>query len=369
MSLTMHGGSNERDRRQIVPLTGVRGVACVWVLLYHANLLLADSHIFTRAPLLERGYLGVDLFFVLSGFVLAMTYGASFMSMHSSAIYRFSTGRAFRILPLHWVVLIAFAGLAPFITNGWLVKAEHSSANWIASFFLVQTLMGLGQTWNTPSWSLSAEWLAYLAFPILAFTIWQTRNIKILLILYVSSIATLTSIGLFRHGNLEYKDTSLFGLVRCFTEFFSGMLIYKACEIMPHIRNFGCKCFTIGIIGIAITIILPRIDVFAPIAFGLIVFACWLRAAVTELAFGNAFVAWLGKISFSLYLVHWFMIEGAFAILPEARRGGSMALVAVVMALGLAVPVAALLYRVVEEPSHKLGRAYLARRRTSVVTP
>ena len=98
----------QEKRRQIPPLTGVRGVACLWVLAFHAYLLLKDSGVMGEQDLLFRGYLGVDLFFVLSGFVLAMTHGAKLSRFDTTAAYRFFVGRAFRILPLHWTILIAF---------------------------------------------------------------------------------------------------------------------------------------------------------------------------------------------------------------------------------------------------------------------
>ena len=62
-------------RRQVVTLTGIRGVAAIWVVLFHAYPFIGpliggpDRH---QVPVIRDGYLGVDLFFVLSGFVFSL---------------------------------------------------------------------------------------------------------------------------------------------------------------------------------------------------------------------------------------------------------------------------------------------------------
>ena len=67
---------NLTDRNEIYPLTGVRAVAAIWVVLYHMESMLVRSYpdlYFVIKPVVETGYLGVDLFFILSGFIIAYT--------------------------------------------------------------------------------------------------------------------------------------------------------------------------------------------------------------------------------------------------------------------------------------------------------
>ena len=86
-------------RPSLPGLTGLRGVGAVWVLLFHAQFCFVHP-----VPVLRAGYLGVDLFFVLSGFVLSYA--------HPGLQWSFSRHRAFllarfaRIFPMHWAALL-----------------------------------------------------------------------------------------------------------------------------------------------------------------------------------------------------------------------------------------------------------------------
>ena len=365
------GTSSDRSsvpgrRRQILPLTGIRGVACVWVLLFHGYLLLRDYRVIGEHDLLFRGYLGVDLFFVLSGFVLAMTYGASLASPGVRAIGHFYLSRAFRILPLHWVVLLAFAIAAPMMSGIWWLPSPHTPQRWLASFLLVQSWIGEPDSWNSPAWSLSAEWGAYLAFPALAWIVWRVRSHRLVLALGVAALALLALAAYVRYGDTFYGRVTVLGLVRCACEFTAGMLAFRFAGLTPRVGRHGGALLAAGLALLILTLSFPQTDWPAPFAFCLIVLACWSDAGMAKFLFGNRLVAWLGEISFSLYIVHWFLIECAFGLLaggPHGSRDPVTATAAVTLALVSAVPIAALLYRYVERPSHRLGRYVLRRER------
>ena len=353
-------------RRQITPLTGVRGVACVWVLAFHGYLILKGYGATGERDFLYRGYLGVDLFFVLSGFVLAMTYGTSFARLRQQATKRFYIGRALRILPLHWTVLGAFAAVTPMMSGIWWLPSPHTLQRWLASFLLVQSWTGRGYSWNSPAWSLSAEWGAYLAFPLLAWMASRVQSGALALALAAASLSLLAALTFLWYGTFSYVDPGVQGLLRCATEFIAGMLMFRLVDIAPEVRRWGDASMVLGLTLLVGALAFRQMDVPAPFGFALIVLSCWSEARIATVLFGNRVVAWLGEISFSLYIVHWLLIECAFGLLaggPHGSRDPATATAAVTLALVSAVPIAALLYRYVERPSHRLGHHMLRRER------
>ena len=240
--------------------------------------------------------------------------------------------------------------------NGrWLIGTPHSPTNWIASFLLVQNWIGLADTWNTPAWSLSAEWSSYLAFPLLAWIIWRVRTSWLAIALAAALLSILAAVMFVRYGDLFYLRTGVQGVVRCACEFSAGMLVFRLVDVAPQARRWGGFSLIAGLMLLVGALSFKQMDWPAPFAFVLIVLACWSEVRMATVLFGNRVVAWLGEISFSLYIVHWFLIECAFGLLaggPHGTRNHATAIAAVTLALASAVPIAALLYRYVEQPSN-----------------
>lgn len=159
--------------RALPALTGIRGVAAVWVVLYHAQSLWD-----LRLPLLSDGFRAVDLFFVLSGFIMMHAHQADFVSLNAHRTFRFFGLRALRVYPLNVVILLL---ILPFIVAFpafviWTRNIDPSLGNaysfagfWQTLFLANRWLMRDLGVWNGTTWSLSVELLAYLSFPIIAF--------------------------------------------------------------------------------------------------------------------------------------------------------------------------------------------------------
>jgi peptidoglycan/LPS O-acetylase OafA/YrhL len=185
---------------EISALTSLRGVAALTVLIFHV---IPDF----------RGYLAVDLFFLLSGFVLTHVYRQ--IALTRESYFKFLKARLARIYPVHLMMLVV---LLPMLDT----RPDFSSGGLLSSLLLLQSPWH-SICWNYASWSISAEWHAYLLFPILVMN-YRTRSNKALLatLLVCAGVVGLTDLTL-GSGNIS---NTIVVLLRCLPEFISGMAIY-----------------------------------------------------------------------------------------------------------------------------------------------
>ena len=171
--------TSSRPPRLFAALEGWRGVCACFVALFHFRQLGYDniavrSHV-GALPLVENAYLFVDFFFVLSGFVIATSYGDRLMS-RAVSLRDFLALRLGRLYPLHLFTLGLM--LAEECYRYWFMTftgARKGYVNWgntPLTFFensaLLQGLHVSGMTtWNRPSWSISAEFATYVIFALL----------------------------------------------------------------------------------------------------------------------------------------------------------------------------------------------------------
>ena len=148
------------------PLTALRFIAALWVVLfdYWPNLGVASP------ALVAKGYLGVEVFFTLSGFILCHVYLEQ-VEQQRLRYGAFLWARLARIYPMHLasIALIGLMGAAS-ILMGHPVDANAVSLRALPANLLLVNAWGFAPVagWNHASWSISAEWFAYLAFPAFA---------------------------------------------------------------------------------------------------------------------------------------------------------------------------------------------------------
>lgn len=158
-------------------LTGLRGLAAAWVLLFHVGQFAGGAWRWAGAPtlggvpldplaLLRCGYFGVDLFFVLSGFLLSLPFHrAAAGQAPPPSLARFWRHRARRVLPAYWFQLIVLA-----VAFCWVGRqADLDPRNLLAHVLLAQNL----SPWPFPLlnpvyWSMPVEWDFYVLLPLLA---------------------------------------------------------------------------------------------------------------------------------------------------------------------------------------------------------
>ena len=176
-----------------------------------------------------HGYLAVDLFFILSGFVLALNYAESFRRSLAGAtdFYRLRFGR---IYPLHFVMLMLFL-LNPLAVALFSASGDTSAYGWdyfVLSLFLVQNWgFSTELAWNDPAWSISTEVFAYLFFPLAAMLMGRVNmTVGAALLVMVALLITLALAAQAEGGSLGF-DIPGFGLTRCCLQFLLGMLVWR----------------------------------------------------------------------------------------------------------------------------------------------
>ena len=211
-------------RGEIFELTGLRGVAALMVALLHFNFDVAGRFGQIYENLTRMGFLGVDLFFILSGFVIAYKYH-DIRRFWSRDYVRFMWFRFWQIYPTHFFITIFYV---PIVVTSLLLSyhvdpERFSLSSLIANLLMVQSWLGSDtMTWNVPAWSVSAEWLAYVLFPVLI-----TLSAKVPRSLVIVACTALLLVVPAIFATVNISGAGFTGLVRLFPEFLSGCLIWR----------------------------------------------------------------------------------------------------------------------------------------------
>jgi len=358
-----------RGLASIPSLTVSRGLLAVWVVLHHywadIKILLPASQLFD--PFIERGNLAVLGFFVLSGCVISYNYASWFPSwpISPSMYTRFMLQRLARIYPVHLATLLAVLVLVLFSRRAGVPMGDgrYSGIDFVWNLLMVhawspkQTM-----TWNFPSWSISAEWLVYLAFPFFAvlFHRWIRNSTQALVVGIFLLMATCIHMQFW-----AFSDFQAIKLV--VPNFLIGMAIHHigtrgALSRIPRILP------DLLVVAVALSCFVPdlRISTFLlmVIPTGMILVLFRIGDSTTRF-WRLAPLVYLGEISYSLYLTHAVVEKPLHKLVPVtawAGRGMVRALEGLAIYVGVVGVAAWICYVVVERPLRiKLG-GWLKRR-------
>jgi len=340
--------------RHLDALTGIRGLAAWGVVLYHVRLSLAGL---VPAPViagLGKGYLAVDLFFMLSGFVIWYNYAARIRDGGWGEARTFLWRRFARVWPLHAVVLAGFAALALLLGLTGRGTAGYPWAELPLHLALVQNWGFLPElAWNHPAWSISTELAAYLLFPAAVAAVRWDRLPGWALLAIAALLAAALHALFALHG-----ETSLgarieqLGLWRCLAGFAIGMVLCILWERWQHSRPGApaAAAACLGLFALGRATALPE-TAFVPAAFfaGLLALALD-RGAVAGFVGGKA-LTYLGEISYSTYLAHFGLFLVFKLLFVDASLQLSWGQLAGFLALVFAASVA--LYHGIEKPAQR----------------
>ena len=357
--------------QELKPLTSLRFIAAFWVLLYHFKDHLGLD--LGRFGLVADGYLGVDLFFTLSGFILAHVYLAA-LEGGRFGYGGFLKNRIARVYPMH---LAALGAMVALFAGASALGAGVGSADafkWSdlpAHLFMVHawgTTEAVG--WNFPSWSISAEWAAYLLFPLVAGLVLKAKRHAALmaagaLALCLVSFAALDTL----HAVLPWvgqdfsQMTAQIGALRILPSFLLGVALYAfgRAHAAPKSWAWPIVCASAGWIALVCTLNLWEGLVWFGLAGLLYGLAETSRHGIDAPISGRMFV-FLGAASYALYMIHlpidivWFHALERFGV--SEASGLIVRAFAVGGVFVVCIAASALAYLWLEEPARNWVRGF-----------
>lgn len=304
-------------REELPALTAIRGPAAILVILFHVSGgFFPYLDLRSATFLVGKSYLMVDLFFVLSGFVLMHAHGETFVrGATRGAVASYLGRRIRRLYPMHVVVLglfvllelakLGIAGLAPHA-----FEPPYAPAGIVWNLLMLQGYGfagGLG--WNVPAWSLGPEMAAYLLFPALVPRIARARRAA-LLGLY---LATVAGLALIARDSRDLDLSGGLGLVRCLLDFTGGAVLWRVWRRWPS-PLLGRDATAVAALGLALLLMhLNSVGAVVVPVFGLAILALAANRARVRAALSAAPLQGLGRLSFAIYMSHYLLIEVANA--------------------------------------------------------
>src|SRR3984885_2342172 len=361
---------------QLPSLTSLRGLAALWVVLFHYTALYFPRLDITgHSSLIGKGYLAVDLFFMLSGFVMTHVYYRAFCASVKENYRSFLVARVARLYPLHVVVLLLFVAtalLVQLLAYGSTGIAEaipltgtRSLAAAIANLFMLQGLSAEHLSWNYPSWSISVEFMAYLAFPLILPTVWRASGRATLVVL--AAVCAAPSLFAYLSGGDFNQWGGPLVLLRCLPEFLLGTLIYSAYRARLWTDWFAADAVGLVVLAVALLCLHLRApDLLIVALFPVLVLAAVCNTGNVARAINVTPFIWLGEISYSLYLIHGFVQYAAdqalerFGVHDNADLSIGVSFALLVLMLAVCFAGAHLSYRGIEIGWRKHPRALLA---------
>ena len=354
-----------RHQEPIRALTAIRGVAAWWIVAFHFREALPRGTAVAIVEVINRGYLAVDLFFILSGYVISANYLEWFVGrrFEPARYARFLSLRLSRIYPVHGLVLLLFL-VNPLAIWTFSSRRDLADLHWMyygASILLVQN-WGItpGLYWNVPAWSISAEWMAYLTFPVLAVITMVLTDTPARSLLFVASVLiTLAAVTYsLNPAGLGHGGQGFWSL-RCLLEFTAGLGIGRMIQSKQRSRAATRLALGVAFVSIAAYSLLPIPDyVVMPLAFVAIVFALIDEDGRLATILRSKALQFLGTISYSTYMLHYFVKIWTKFVLVRPGIPSALAFPAYALAV---LAGSALLYSVVERPGQHLARRYIAR--------
>lgn len=296
-----------QNKDHFLVLDAARGLAALAVFLFHLKEFVFRDTNFGTTEFLSKSYLAVDLFFLMSGLVIARSYGDKLLSLSLS----FSNFVKVRLLRLYPLYLAGLALGALYIIFKWIIKNEDPviATDFARSLFLngifIPDFLNKESLFifNPAAWSLSLEWIINLIYAALAVKMAR----RLLLSITILSGAVLIYLGI-DAGTVDLgwsAKTFLGGIIRIIFSFTLGVLLYKN---MPHLKTKILTSPYVLLALLSLCLILPigshtvYYD-FICIFFIFPTFVCLACNSTTPKCLKKPFFM-IGQTSYALYILH-----------------------------------------------------------------
>ncbi len=310
--------------------------------------------------LIHGGYLAVQTFFILSGFVLARSYARS--SWGAPDLVKYAAARLARVYPVYLLSLLV---VSPFIVDVMIRPGRSGSekAGLLLNYgFVLQGWTGgVNVGWNTPAWSLSCEFFFYLFFPLLLLWLRNATRLTIAAVLTAAMVAPV----LLAHSTVPWTWKPIHHL----SDFAAGIAAARLFEFLESgMKRRGHWLYLPALAAGALVIVYPQVmdATYGDVNTGLRPLNV---AALIGLALGGGAMArvlstkaaeYLGKASYSMYILHVPMLwwYGRWAMHGPMHMSR---MVAAALYLALVIFVSAISFELVEVPANRWIRHRLVR--------
>ncbi|MDI7775227.1 acyltransferase [Asticcacaulis sp. EMRT-3] len=358
-----------KPKGEIRALTGLRGIAALYVVFFHANGLHAFPSLVR--PFVHHGYMAVDLFFLLSGFVMALTYADMFRDGFSLSNFKtFILLRLARIYPLYLLVTLITAVLISTV----LSSTYHFDDNVLRALPYNLTLThvwGLAYAIVPPSWSISTEWAAYLLFPLsIMVAMWLPRRYALAGVVAAFAILASVAFGPYwmtrhhhMHGQLDVVHSYAPGtILRCLASFYIGLVAFRFRHRIP------AAAANVAMALALILLCFRNTDLWLVAVFAVLIMGLSHDQGPLARLLQNPVIYWLGLVSYALYLVHDLIQKIILKSMPAWGVGDSLSRSSWVwISIAISLAVAAVAHYGFEKPSRRWARGLFTKRDSAVV--
>lgn len=345
-------------------IDALRGIAILMVMIHHTAQkgVLPMPHFLS--VFLSLGTRGVQLFFIASAFTLFRSY--QFRNIiEAHPIRNFYIRRWFRIAPLYYIAMFFYVIVYHYDLPYWLGKQLYiTNDNILSNLFF---LHGINPYWINSlvpgGWSITVEMFFYAMFPLLFYKIKNANhaliflNISLVFKLFsqevLNHIITLRSTYLWREFLFYYFPSQL-------PVFAMGICMYFLIEKKININELSKKA-----IGLFLVLLPMQVGLsldflyFNHLIFAIIfVLFGWLLSSGYLSFFTNFLFRYVGKISFSLYIVHFMVISWLeyFQLLHFSEQYGVDFILRFLLVLVFSVLISTITYLVIETPFQSFGK-------------
>lgn len=260
----------------------------------------------------------MDMFFMISGFLIMLHHGDSVLE-GAGSVRRFIVRRFARIYPLYFATLLFFIGIGiavqlGYVTTGWAHRFDFEylphNLLLIQSWGLVEYL-----TFNYVAWTLSAEWFCYLVFPLLvaAFKFSGAIGLAVIAAVAIVSLEAISAAGLIPEGS--WLKTNSWAAFRAFADFTVGALIAVLVRRSRWMLRSHLPAWTLFFVSLATM----YFGATGHLSLALLASAVFLAAlAEQNNPDGANFLKplhGLGQVSFGIYLIHPVLEVGLFSVI------------------------------------------------------
>lgn len=293
---------------EIKSLTGLRGIVAFWVVLFHFFTDLKSSFL---QRTIGQGYLAVDIFFVLSAFLLTVSYAEKFRNLNFKGIKNFYKKRVNRIYPVYFVSIVVII----------LLIERKSFAAFLVNASLMQCFFNPNHLLNIVYWSLSTEWVCYLIFPFMLYLIMRYKIPSWILIIaglflrfvlpYLPDMFIGLDVPIAIGKSPKYLDIpyGINSLIRTIASYLLGIGIALLPEF--RIKNNGLiYLIPVLFLGLLYT---TRGLIFIPLASALLIKLLYTGDKnYIQMLLESRVIYFLGNISYSLYIIHYIIYYTAY---------------------------------------------------------